>query len=494
MRELMRLKPLPIKAPPLRADVGRDKAIRNVRRLIWVYFLLLIFEGSVRKWVLPQYSDVLLVVRDPVVLAIYALAIRGRVFPTNGYIISLAVIGMLSWMVSLLVLEPYLSLQPLILVTGFGFRSNFVHLPLIFIIGKVFDHDDLVKLGKWVLLGSLPMALLLAVQFKSAPDSFINRTVGLGETLQISAGGDKIRPPGTFSFTSGVVFYAALTATYLLYGGLTRGAYRNWLLFSAGFALMVMIGVSGSRSVLLAVVVVLAALVAIIFLRPSALNQFGRNLLIAVTVLFLVTRLPVFKQGVQILSDRFTSTAEAEENTIAGGLIARGFSGFAEGFKFIAVAPIGGYGLGIGTNAGAKFLTGRAVFLLTEGEWGRVVLESGPILGFAYLIWRTILVFNLGVLSFRQLRRGQILSLMMYLAGFLALLTGQFGQPTNLGFAVVIGGLCIAAANAKDDRSQAGPSEPTQPARPRIARRSRFAEQLHHSSAAPRDSDDFADR
>ena len=45
------------------------------RRLIWVYFWLLIFEGTFRKWILPQYSDILLVVRDPVVLAIYFTAL-----------------------------------------------------------------------------------------------------------------------------------------------------------------------------------------------------------------------------------------------------------------------------------------------------------------------------------------------------------------------------------------------------------------------------------
>jgi hypothetical protein len=492
MQEVVRMKPLAPNAPPPRIDQGKEKAVKYVRGLIWTYFILLIFEGSLRKWLLPQFSDILLVVRDPVVLAAYAFAIRGRVFPNNGYVLSLGIIGVLSWLVSLVVLEQYLSLQPLILVTGFGFRSNFLHLPLIFLIGKVFDHDDLVKLGKWFLIGSIPMALLLAIQFNSAPGAFINRTVGLGETLQISAGGDKIRPPGTFSFTSGVVFCGALSACFLLYGGLTRGVYRNWLLFSAGFALMVMIGVSGSRSVLLAVVVVIASLVAVIILRPSALNQFGRNLLIVVAVLFLVSRVPVFKEGVRILSDRFTATAEEEENTIAGGLVARGFSGFAEAFKFVPVAPIGGYGLGIGTNGGAKFLTGRSMFLLTEGEWGRVVLESGPILGFAYLIWRCVLVFNLGVLSFRQLRRGEILTIMLYCAGFIALLTGQFGQPTNLGFAVSIGGLCLASANKRKRRPGTEHLEPAQ-ARPQIARRSRFAEQLHHSSAAPRDPDDSAD-
>src|SRR5947207_11205544 len=351
---------------------------------------------------------------------------NARFFRRNAIILAFAIIALLFWFVSLVVLEPFLSLKPLILVTGFGFRSNFLHLPLIFVIGRALDADDVKKLGRWVLIGLIPMALLLAIQFNAAPDSLINRTAGLGETQQITAGGGKIRPPGTFSFVSGVIFYAALSAAYLLYGALTRGAYRNWLLFGAGFALVVTIGVSGSRSVLLAVLVVLASLLLIIVVRPGAVNQFGRNLLIAVAILLVAVRLPVFKEGVHILSDRFTAVAEAEETTIAGGLIARTFGGFTEGILFIPRAPIGGYGLGIGTNGGAKFLTGRAIFLLTEGEWGRVVLESGPILGVAYLIWRIVLTFRLGFFSYRQLKRGEILPVMLYAAGFISLLNEQF--------------------------------------------------------------------
>ncbi|HEY2138457.1 MAG TPA: hypothetical protein VGH00_00150 [Chthoniobacterales bacterium] len=472
---------------------SNQKVIKHLKWWIWLYFILLIFEGTLRKWLLPQFSDVLLVVRDPVVLVIYMLAIKARLFPRNGYMLSLAIIAILSWLVSLVVLEPYLGLKPLILVTGFGFRSNFLHLPLIFVIGRALDADDVKKLGRWILIGSLPMAVLLAVQFNAAPDSFINRTAGLGETQQITAGGGKIRPPGTFSFVSGVIFYAAMSAAYLLYGALTRGAYRNWLLFSGGFALVVMIGVSGSRSVLLAVLLVVATLLLIILVRPSAVNQFGRNLLIAVVVLLVAVRLPVFKEGVHILSDRFTAVAEAEETSIAGGLLARTFSGFTEGILFVPRAPIGGYGLGIGTNGGAKFLTGRAMFLLTEGEWGRVVLESGPILGLAYLAWRTILTFTLGLFSFRQLKGGAILPIMLYAAGFLALLNGQFGQPTNLGFAVFICGLCLAAGNAGAP-DEPEDLEPPAPAHGRIARRSLYAERLHGATAAPHQPDDPVDR
>jgi hypothetical protein len=80
---------------------------------------------------------------------------------------------------------------------------------------------------------------------------------------------------------------------------------------------------------------------------------------------------------------------------------------------------------------------------------------------------------------------------MLYCAGFLSLLNGQFGQPTNLGFAVFVCGLCLAAANTKT------PLEipvPDGAALRRMARRSRYAERIHTLPAARRRPDDFADR
>src|SRR5947208_4979102 len=157
----------------------KPRVLTHLKWAIWVYFFLLIFEGVFRKWLLPQFSDILLVIRDPVVIVIYLLAIKVRVFPRNAWILSLGIMALLSWLVSLVVLEPYLGLKALILVTAFGFRCNFLHLPLIFVMARALDAEDLKKLGWWILVGLLPMALLLAVQFNAAPDSFINRTAGL---------------------------------------------------------------------------------------------------------------------------------------------------------------------------------------------------------------------------------------------------------------------------------------------------------------------------
>src|SRR5262245_29565441 len=96
-----------------------NPTIESIRRLIWLYFWLLLFEGSLRKWVLPQLTNPLLIIRDPIVLLIYLLAIRARVFPRNAWVFSLGVIALLSVLESFLALWPYLSPGRIVLVTGF---------------------------------------------------------------------------------------------------------------------------------------------------------------------------------------------------------------------------------------------------------------------------------------------------------------------------------------------------------------------------------------
>src|SRR5947207_12383609 len=250
--------------------------LQKIRRLVYLYFFLLLVEGALRKWIVPQFSNPLLLVRDPVVLAIYFLAWRARVFPRNAFISSLAVLGILSWIVSIFVLDPYLPISRILLVTAYGFRSNFLHLPLIFIFATVFDADDVRKIGWWMLLGMIPMTLLMPLQFHSAPDSFINRTVGLGEGEQITAGGGKIRPPGTFSFISGPIHYVTAAAAFVLYGALRRTTYRSWLLLGAGCGVLLAIVVSGGRSLVMSVLLVLLSLAFVLLTRPDSLHRFGQ--------------------------------------------------------------------------------------------------------------------------------------------------------------------------------------------------------------------------
>jgi hypothetical protein len=462
---------------------GESKLIPHIRRLLYLYIFLLVIEGALRKWLLPQLSNPLLLVRDPIVLLIYALAFPARVWPRNAFMTWLAPIAILSWIVSVFVLEPYIPMSRILVVTVYGFRSNFLHLALIFIFANVFDAEDIKKIGWWVLLGMIPMSLIMAAQFQASPDSFINRTVGLGEGEQITAGGGKIRPPGTFSFISGPIYYVALSSAFALYGALSRLTYRNWLLIAAGFSIGLAIVVSGSRSLVVSILLVVFSLALVLILRPEAVNRFGRTLFVIVVSAYIITRVPIVQEGIGILSDRFTDSAEIQETTVTRGIIDRTLGGFTEGLKVINRIPLPGLGLGIGTNVGARALTGHVSFLLAENEWSRVLLENGPILGLAFLIWRTALVVYLGWQSLRALGRAEILPLLLFSTGFVVLLNGQLGQPTTLGFAVVLCGLCLASVRPREVAA-AAPVLSNVP--PRISQsRSPYAERLHDVGPPP---------
>jgi hypothetical protein len=477
-----------------------EKAKHRVRQLIWLYLWLLLLEGVLRKWVMPRFSDPLLLVRDPVMLGIYYYAFRARVFPRNGWIVSLWIIALLSLLASILLarfslVSGYVPPIPILEVNLYGMRANFFHLPIIFVMASVFDEEDVKKFGWWIIVLMIPMGLLMAAQFKASPDSFINRTAGVGEAEQITSGGGKIRPPGTFSFISGPVFYMSVSAAFLIYGALRRTIYNNWLMIASGAALAVGIFISGSKSSVVAVLLVVIALGVILIVRPRAVNRFGWTLVIVVVGALMVSRLPIFKEGFEILSDRFTSAAEVGDTTVVGGTIARVISDFTEGLKNMNTFPLFGYGIGIGTNVGGRILVGRPAILLGESEWTRVLAESGPILGLAFLLWRTLLVLQLGRWSFAALKQGNLLPILLFGSGFTVMLNGQFGQPTLLGFAVILNGLCLAATRPRviDPAAITLPMTDQPVAKP-LPRNSPFASRLHSPEIGAKHNNGSADR
>lgn len=457
------------------ATPPQEKTLRNIRRLIWLYFWLLIIEGALRKWVVPALSNPLLIVRDPVVFLIYVLAIRAHVFPRNAWMTALWIIGLLSLALSFVPLWPYLAPSKIAIVSGFGFRSNFVHLPLIFVMQRALRFEDVKRFGWWTLVVLIPMTALMVVQFRAAPDAFVNRTAG-GEGESMLAALGKVRTSGTFSFVIGVVSYFSIATAFLIWAALKRTVYPTWLLLSSATALLIGIAVSGSRSAVGACAVVAASLGLVLILKPSAVNRFGQALVVIVLLGWGISKTPLFKEGVDVLSTRFTDVAEATEQSVAKDVVTRALSSFQDGLYVLTKAPFLGYGLGVGTNAGAKFLVGHSTFLLSEGEWSRIFLESGPVLGLAYVIWRCALIFPLTAFCLRAVRHGEVLPLLLFSTAVLSLLSGQFGQPTILGFTVFGAGLALSAREGSwDARPSAVIGSDRQSPASAVRRRSPFA-------------------
>src|SRR6516165_1129148 len=438
-------------------------SLHSLRSLVWLYFWLLLWEGALRKWFFPSLSTPLLVVRDPVVLLIYAVTLAKGVFPFNRFILLIAALGIVSFGASLIVFDR-------LGIIAYGLRTNFLHLPLIFVLPNIMRQKDVVRMGHWLLLLSLPMTALVIYQFISPPGAWINAAAGGDLGGQLIAVGGHIRPAGIFSFVTGMVSFLSVVTAVLLSGFLDQKQLPRWLCVAGIPALLLSLTLSGSRSAVASVTIIV---IAALLICARQFQRFSRVLtpaLLAYLTFLGFCYLPLFRAGLEAHEGRFKAGGGVQR-----GIIARYLGAFGESIEIAGQTPLLGRGLGIGTNAGAALMTGSRIFLLGESEWSRVVGESGPILGYAYLMLRMAICVFITRRCWAAVVRGRALPFLLIASSGLDLVSGQFGQPTILGFAVLFSGLALAAID--DSEVEVDEQVPQKPIR-RIRGRAPLAEAL----------------
>lgn len=406
-------------------------ALAGIRFLVWVYFWLLLSEGALRKWLIPSLDTPLLIVRDPVVILMYALAIYHRVFPVNGYVVTTIVLALATSVATMIAGHGNLY------VTLFGARANFLHVPLIFLIPQVFGPVEVRRLGQALLAVAVPMAILTTLQFRSSPDSWIN--LGAMKTHYGS-----VRPSGTFSFVTGMVCYTGLLASVVACSYTQLSHYRTGYVVAGTLSLITMLACSGSRSAIIGVLIVVVGLVASTLVSVSARRAVIAAAIVFGGALWMLEGTQFYEQGVDQLTRRFEDASRA-----AGGMkesiLLRYFLDLWLPFATVDQVPAWGHGLGLSTTAGAALMTGERRFLAWEGEWGRLIFEAGPILGIAFIGLRIGIFTHLLRRSLAASRLGVPAPLLLFCTAGLQVLNGQWGPPTTLGFAVFTAGLCLAA-------------------------------------------------
>jgi hypothetical protein len=442
---------------------SNSRAHRSLVLLIWFYFWLLIWEGALRKWFFPSLSAPLLIVRDPIVLLIYAIALAQGIFPFNRYVLAIFGLAGLSFVASLCTFGN-------LGVILYGLRTDFLHLPLIFLMPKVLNREDVDRFGRWILFVALPMAFLVIWQFAAPKSAWINAAAGGELGGQMISAENRIRPAGLFSFVTGMVSFLSVVTAFLLGAYLDRNKIPSWLRSLTIPCLMISLVMSGSRSAMASVTIIIVAVLMICVRQFKRIRTILTPAILGYLIFVALCYLPLFRKGLEVHEERLRAGGGVEH-----GMIERYLGQLGESFDIAFQTPLLGRGLGIGTNAGAALLTGSRSFLLGESEWSRVVAETGPILGYASIVLRLAICCHLIRESWSALNRGQATPLLLVAASGLDLISGQFGQPTTLGFAVFTSGLAFAAIN-RPSVAAVAPVE-NRPTR-RIYGRSRIAEAI----------------
>lgn len=422
-----------------------EQVIQFIKKGIWLYFFLLIFEGALRKWILPGLSSPLLLIRDPLAIGILISALRYHIWKPNLYVIGMWGVTVLGVALALILGHGNLA------VALYGLRITGIHFPLIFIIGCVFKPKDVLTLARIMLWLTIGMTLLVAWQFFSPQSAWVNR--GIGGDMEGSGfwGAEGFyRVPGTFSFTTGLAYFYGLAAAFVFYFWVAnKKQISKYLLLASSLALLAAIPLSISRTILFEIAVSFLFMLVILKGKPEVVKSVFGAVVAGISLFLLLNNFSFFQTAISAFTHRFTTANAIEGGMVEGVLLDRFFGGMYEAimnenFSFW------GKGIGMGSSVGASLLVGdRSVYLIAEQEWGRVMGEMGFIMGIILILIRSTLVLDLLRKAWSAVETNNLMPWMLMSYGTLVILQGQWAQTTNLGFAVLAGGLVIASFKGK---------------------------------------------
>ena len=341
-------------------------------------------------------------------------------------------------------------------VALFGWRIYFFHFPMIFVMGKVLTRADLLKIGQLILWISIPMTILIFIQFHSPQTAWVNMGIGGEGTAGFTGAMGYMRPPGTFSFTSGYVMYQAVVGCYLLYYLLMNNTLPKEYQFSK-IVLIILAGcyllsipTSISRTHFFQTGVFLIFLFVAAMRKNKLKSKFLKFAVIAIIAGIILSLSGLGGTSMEAFTARFEGANKVEGGV--QGVIGDRYVGGLIGSLINFQIPIFGYGIGLGTNVGARIMGGNmySFGFNGENEWSRIIGECGMLLGLIIIGIRLFFSLDIWKRAYHLLvKKYDLLPWMLSAGMMLTIPQGQWAIPTNLGFCVLFGGLTLASINCK---------------------------------------------
>lgn len=451
---------LPGVAAPVALAAGlspsRERARRRFVLAVLAVYLLVIFEGALRKYVAPQLGQYIFFVRDPFVIYALAVAAAHGLWPRRNHAfltlsLLMCALGVLLFAVQCVTF----GLDTTRLILGvYGWRAYFLYVPLALLIGTNFTAKDLTRFARLTLLLALPIAGLVFMQFFSSPTAAINVGVAEERELQFDSVGvtiDRIRTTGPFTSTQGQSQFTTLSMVFVMAAALAaKRSIGIPLLLASGVATLTCLALSNSRGTMLACGLVMLFAVGLVLNGRGAALKAKALLIPAIVMSIALLLFPiVFPEGFDSFTSRWNSAAAAESNMI-GGVFGRAILGLLIFARILDDVPPLGFGLGYGGNASlilGAVVDGVKPGLLAEADFSRHIVDLGALFGIGYIAFRLVLLTWLArrVLIATRFGAGPLPMLLFAYAGN-QILAGQItGHGSVHGMAWIATGLCIAA-------------------------------------------------
>ena len=257
------------------------------RRSLAVVFLLVVVEGALRKWFLPQFSDLLYFLKDLVLLGAYLrfffFSKAAPKLSLPSYYIKFFLLLSAAWCI-FQVFNPSLG-SPI--VGLFGLRGYLFYMPLMWLIPNLFEtEEELYKALRWYLLLVIPVGILGIIQFYSPASSPLNIYAGGTDPTAGFSGTDRLRITGTFPYISGYAVYLSVCFAVLV-PLLLRPQPRHWQ-WAGAVSMAIIVAnslMTGSRGVILFQGLYILSFILFLWVRkPSKMQAYLSRFILPIVI------------------------------------------------------------------------------------------------------------------------------------------------------------------------------------------------------------------
>lgn len=367
----------------------RRESSVHIRWGLLLFLFLLIYDGALRKWVLPSAEQLLFIAKDALLLGLLAYALlnlpRASTFkmqPAAGVLLALYA----AWVL----LESGNFSLPSYLVGIWGLKAHLLYASLILLLPLAFNSLDgllrtLVKIFPWVVV---PVCTVAFIQLASPADSLINQSLKGGtEGAAYFGEANLVRVTGTFSYTWGMSSFVQ-TSVLLGMALFMAGVRSTKFLVGLGFSLAAL-PATGSRGVIL--VVTVSAIIMLLAAMTSKL--IGTKMAVRIVVVMAVL-------GAASLQTQDAAWAALQQRAEQASYDQnRAFTVFTNAFAYFDVAGFLGFGAGAANLGSPALVNDMTPFSWLpvgnrfEEESGRIVLELGMFGWLISLAMRVVLFF-----------------------------------------------------------------------------------------------------
>lgn len=374
----------------------------NWQRTVKAMLVLVVIEGALRKWFLPQASEMIYFLKDVVILGAYVnyfgFSKNQSKWMLNKSIINILIFIIAGWGI-FQIFNPSLG-SPLVGV--FGWKAYLYYVPLMWMVPDLFrSESELQDFLREYLLLLIPVGILAVAQFFSPASSLLNvyvRTAKQGVST-FGIAGLNVRVTGTFSYLSGYAVYLSVCFGLLMPLLLIKQPLR-WriLVLIEAFLLIVTSLMTGARSlVFLEVLFLLGYLIVQAVSRPADLWHGSKRILLPGLAIAIAAGV-WFSPAIDLFWKRATLNEDVPQRIA---------NTFTQPFEFFKYKQIDGYGIGAAHQAtpalrqALNLPSGEIIPVYNELETSKIALELGPI-GFS--LWyalRISIIAALGLLFLR---------------------------------------------------------------------------------------------